>query len=57
MDAWIIRYNKNRYPDIIKDPPEMIIVAGPVNYALDLSMRMSDYYPGCDHLFYVEGLE
>jgi len=56
MDAYVIKIN-DRYDGTIKDPPKMIIVIGTVNNAIEIAKRLSDFYAGCDYIYYVEGFQ
>ncbi len=54
MSAYVIRYNKDRYSDMMEDPPELITVVGTLYSAHRIVTMLSDYYPGCDDIFFVE---
>jgi len=52
-DIYVIKQNKERYGDIAKKLPDVILVFNSKEEANNLAEMLSGCYPGCDYLFYV----
>jgi hypothetical protein len=53
----LVIYNSMRYGDCKYFPARMVVIDGTTEQALMLAERMSDYYPGQQGMFLVEGHE
>lgn len=50
---WFILRNDERYGDMAKDLPRRIIAFGTLKQAQEMADRLSNWYAGCDYMFYV----
>lgn len=49
--------DKQRYEDTGNELPDEILCNGTLEQAREVAFRLSNWYAGCDFLFYVEGDE
>lgn len=50
---WIITKQTSRYSGLAKELPDLIICNGTKEQAEELAFRLSNWYPGCDYIFFV----
>jgi hypothetical protein len=55
QDIWFVMRNDERYGDMAKDLPRQMIVFGTLKEAREMAERLSNWYAGCDYMFYVCG--
>jgi hypothetical protein len=53
MNFFIVKKQSDRYPGLADDLPNEIVCHGTKEQAELLAERLSNYYPGCDYIFYV----
>ena len=57
-DTFTIVKNVARYGSLGKDfPDEIVVTKGTKEHALYLADYLTNYFAGCDFMFYVKGME
>lgn len=55
MTTFVIRRNDDRYPGMETRPiPDTITVEGTLAQADEFAEWLSNYYPGCDYLYFMD---